>query len=59
MKIKATKNRSVQIRIKQTEYDDIVKIAHREGTTMAGIVRKAVKWYLYGNGYEGTVGSNN
>lgn len=59
MKVKATKNRSIHIRIKQTEYDDIMKVAHREGITMAGVVRKAVRWYLYARGYEGTVNINN
>lgn len=50
MKVKATKNRSVNIRVKQTEYDDIKRVAERDKISMTQVVTNAVRWYIYGIG---------
>lgn len=52
MKVKATKNRNFGLRVKQTEYDEIKRIAERDNIPMAQVIMKAVRWYLYGSGEE-------
>ena len=45
MKVKDNYRADLHIRFKQTEYDEIRKIAKREIVPMAEVVRRAVKYY--------------
>lgn len=46
MKIRNNYRTDLHIRFKQTEYDEIRKIAKREIVPMAEVVRRAVERYL-------------
>lgn len=46
MQVKATRNKNVMIKMKQTEYEKLKMFAQKNNTTMSNVIRKSLGLYM-------------